>query len=251
MTQNNALLDGLGLVVGRLEVLREWVRAYYYEVLLSGHACPDCGGRLVMTGPGRASCEACHSSLDPTVEFQQSPCCGASLVFRRAHYACRQCGAPVPSRFLFDERLFDAAYFSGRMRESRERRRLEIEELRRRVAESRSGELLASDVPELDSIPGLADTLDSLSRSAFSFGETGCWDDDPFVMDAYREVIWRGVCEDAVLFSQLPALNGDPRRDRARRFMTLVFMEQEREVDLAQYGNDLLVMRHEADAEGC
>ena len=251
MTQNNALLDGLGLVVGRLEVLREWVRAFYYEVLLSGHACPDCGGRLVMTGPGRASCEACHSSLDPTVEFQQSPCCGASLVFRRAHYACRQCGAPVPSRFLFDERLFDAAYFSGRMRESRERRRLEIEELRRRVAESRSGELLASDVPELDSIPGLADTLDSLSRSAFSFGETGCWDDDPFVMDAYREVIWRGVCEDAVLFSQLPALNGDPRRDRARRFMTLVFMEQEREVDLAQYGNDVLVMRHEADAEGC
>jgi len=251
VTQNNALLDGLGLVVGRLEVLREWVRAFYYEVLLSGHACPDCGGRLVMTGPGRASCEACHSSLDPTVEFQQSPCCGASLVFRRAHYACRQCGAPVPSRFLFDERLFDAAYFSGRMRESRERRRLEIEELRRRVAESRSGELLASDVPELDSIPGLADTLDSLSRSAFSFGETGCWDDDPFVMDAYREVIWRGVCEDAVLFSQLPALNGDPRRDRARRFMTLVFMEQEREVDLAQYGNDLLVMRHEADAEGC
>ena len=165
-----------------------------------------------MTGSGRASCEACRSSLDPTVEFQQSPCCGASLVFRRVHYACRQCGAPVPSRFLFDERLFNAGYFSERMRESRERRRLKVEELRRRVAESRSGELLASDVPELDSIPGLADTLDSLSRSAFSFGETGCWDDDPFVMDAYREVIWRGVCEDAVLFSQLPALNGDPRR---------------------------------------
>ena len=251
MTRNNALLDGLGLVVSRLEVLREWVRTFYYEVLLSGHACPDCGGRLLMTGPGRASCEACHSSLDPTVEFQQSPCCGASLVFRRAHYACRQCGAPVPSRFLFDERLFNAGYFSERMRESRERWHLEIEELRRRVAESRSEEFAVFDVPELDSIPGLADALDSLSRSAFSSDDAGFWDDDPFVMDAYREVIWHGVCEDAVLFSQVPALNSDPRRDRARRFMTLVFMEQEREVDLAQYGNDLLVMRHEADAEGC
>jgi len=251
VTQNNALLDGLGLVVSRLEVLREWVRAFYYEVLLSGHACPACGGRLVMTGSGRASCEACRSSLDPTVEFQQSPCCGASLVFRRVHYACRQCGAPVPSRFLFDERLFNAGYFSERMRESRERRRLKVEELRRRVAESRSGELLVSDVPALDSIPGLADALDSLAETAVSLGDGGFWDDDPFVMDAYREVIWQGVHEDAVLFSQVPALNSDPRRDRARRFMTLVFMEQEREVDLAQYGNDLLVMRREADAEGC
>jgi len=137
------------------------------------------------------------------------------------------------------------------MRESRERRHLEIEELRRRVAESRSGEWLVSDVPELDSIPGLADALDSLVETAVSLENGGFWDDDPFVMDAYREVIWHGVCEDAVLFSQVPALNSDPRRDRARRFMTLVFMEQEREVDLAQYGNDLLVMRHEADAEGC
>ena len=111
--------------------------------------------------------------------------------------------------------------------------------------------MLVSDVPELDSIPGLADALDSLVETAVSLENGGFWDDDPFVMDAYREVIWHGVCEDAVLFSQVPALNSDPRRDRARRFMTLVFMEQEREVDLAQYGNDLLVMRHEADAEGC
>ena len=251
MTRDNVLLDGLGLVVSRLEVLREWVRAFYYEVLLAGHACPACGGRLVMTGSGQASCEACRSSLDPTVAFQQSPCCGARLVFRRAHYACLHCGAPVPSRFLFDEKLFDATYFAGRMQESRERRRREIEELRRRVAESRSGEFVVSDVPELESIPGLADALDSLVETAVSLDKSGFGDDDPFVMEAYREVIWRGVHEDAVLFSQLPVLNGDPRRDRARRFMTLVFMEQEREVDLAQYGNDVLVMRHEADAEGC
>ena len=251
MTRDNVLLDGLGLVVSRLEVLREWVRAFYYEVLLAGHACPACGGRLVMTGSGQASCAACRSSLDPTVAFQQSPCCNASLVFRRAHYACLHCGAPVPSRFLFDEKLFDGTYFAGRMQESRERRRREIEELRRRVAESRSGEFVVSDVPELESIPGLADALDSLVETAVSFDKSGFGDDDPFVMEAYRDVIWRGVHEDAVLFSQLPVLNRDPRRDRARRFMTLVFMEQEREVDLAQYGNDVLVMRHEADAEGC
>jgi hypothetical protein len=31
----------------------------------------------------------------------------------------------------------------------------------------------------------------------------------------------------------------------------LVFMQHECEVDLVQYGNDLWVMRHEADTQGC
>ena len=52
------------------------------------------------------------------------------------------------------------------------------------------------------------------------------------------------------MFSNFPALCEDVRVDRARRFVTLIYMEHEREVVLTQYGNDILVERHEADYEG-
>jgi len=47
----------------------------------------------------------------------------------------------VPSRVLFDERLFDKVYFKKMMRESRDRKMKKREELRRLFAESRSGAL--------------------------------------------------------------------------------------------------------------
>ena len=45
----------------------------------------------------------------------------------------------------------------------------------------------------------------------------------------------------SVLFSAIPSLCQDRRKDRAWRFVTLVFLEHEREVRLTQYGDDLLV----------
>jgi hypothetical protein len=41
--------------------------------------------------------------------------------------------------------------------------------------------------------------------------------------------------------SAIPALSDNARVDRARRFLTLVYLWQEREVRLTQYGNDILV----------
>ena len=46
---------------------REQARRYYYQVMLSGHVCPQCGGGLQMTHESRCRCSVCGSGLDPTV----------------------------------------------------------------------------------------------------------------------------------------------------------------------------------------
>jgi hypothetical protein len=45
---------------------------------------------------------------------------------------------------------------------------------------------------------------------------------------------------------------GDYRRDRVRRFITLIFMDNDQEIHLQQSGDDLLIRRRhsEAYAEG-
>ncbi len=52
------------------------------------------------------------------------------------------------------------------------------------------------------------------------------------------------------LFSAISPMVNDSRKDKAWRFITLIFMEQDREITLTQYGSDVLVERfnHEAYA---
>ena len=104
---DNPLVHDVLRVLARLEAFREQARAFYYAVLLSGLACPACGGRLRMIADSRCACDAGHE-LDPTVAFQRSECCNAPVARRVLHYECSTCRRTVPSRFLFDERLFDA-----------------------------------------------------------------------------------------------------------------------------------------------
>ena len=87
-------------------------RDYYYDVMLGNHLCPLCGEKLRMLEAGMAKCPSGHE-LDPTAAFQKSGCCGAKLVRRSLHYACASCGKTVPSRFSFDERVFDKVYFGN------------------------------------------------------------------------------------------------------------------------------------------
>ena len=121
--RSNPLLSGIHLVSKRVAAFKEKARRFFHCVALSAHSCPVCGGPLTMTGPSACRC-SCGRAFDPTIEFQKSNCCGARLKRRQLHYACSVCGAVAPSRFLFDERLFDAEYFAERMRESRQRKRL-------------------------------------------------------------------------------------------------------------------------------
>ena len=71
-------------------------------------------------------------------------------------------------------------------------------------------------------------------------------------MDTYRRHIQSLLGIQTLRFSDISPLAGDDRRDRVRRFITLVFMDNDLEVEIEQYGNDLLIQRrsNEAYAEG-
>jgi len=133
----NALIRGIGRVIGRVAVFKERVRDYYFDVILSQYQCIECGGPLLMTDQSECAC-SCGKIFDPTIAFQKSPCCQAHLVKKTFHYVCSRCNAVVPSRFLFDEKVFDASYFKKMMRESRKRANEKREEIRRLLAGSRS-----------------------------------------------------------------------------------------------------------------
>ncbi|MGV8080999.1 MAG: hypothetical protein AB2L22_13195 [Syntrophales bacterium] len=248
----NPLLLGIQDIISRVEHFKEEVRSFYFEVVLSPHTCPQCSERLAMTGLSECSCARGHM-FDPTIAFQVSDCCQAKLIKKTFHYACSQCQKTVSSRFLFDERVFDTEYFREMMQSSRIRAREKREEVRRLLAESRSGTLLLMDEPQLDAVPDLIRDLDEFIlgnpiRDCLSSLDV----QSGFNLAAYRSHILTLLEHHAVYFSAISPLMGDCRRDRVRRFITLVFMDNDQEIHLQQHGDDLLIRRrhNEAYAEG-
>lgn len=247
MVLSNLLLVGMERVHGRIACFKESVLSFYFEVLLSAHPCPDCTGRLDMVGTSRARCLGCGAELDPTVAFHRSPCCGAALVLRRTHYACAVCGAVVRSMFLFDESVFDSEYFKEAMRESRERARERRERVRLMLLGTRSDSLSIAALPGLEEVPGLLDALAAFVRGAPPTGPVDCEERDVFDMAEYRRAILASLCGCSVLFDAIPRVGQDPRKDRVRRFVTLMFMEQDCEVRLTQCGEIIVVERYGAE----
>ena len=247
------LVAGIERVQTRLSDFKERARAYYFEVVLSPYSCPACGGPLRMTGRSECSCSRGHT-LDPTVAFQRSHCCGAKLVRKTFHYACSGCQKTVPSRFLFNEKMFDKAYFREMMRESRARAEKKREEIRRLLAESRSGTLSLTEEPRLESIPGLVQALDEFIQTESGEACTVSFDtEDCFRMDDYREHLLSTLGWSGIRFSDIPPLIENDHQDRVRRFITLVYMQHNPpEVELTQYASDLLVQRvyHATHVEG-
>ena len=241
--EKNPLLRGIWRVSTRLARFKALVRDFYYAVLLSNHPCRECGGKLRMGGPSQCRC-GCGVELDPTVEFQRSECCGAALARRTLHYVCSSCQRIVPSKYLFDERLFDRAYFAERMRESRERKRNRLEEIRKILANSRSGALQIGDVPDPDAIPGLTADLDRFVGSRPQVALSAFLGDKELDMAEYRRLILENAgC--LIRFSAMRSLCDNVRLDRVRRFITLLFMEQAGEVSLGQLDNDIQVQVYE------
>ena len=247
-TITNPLLLGMLRVALRLDVFQSRARRFYHDVMLSPHDCPECGGRLTMTDPSRCQCENGHA-LDPTTQFQKSACCSASLIRKNLHYACSHCQRITPSRFLFDERLFDADYFRLKMAESRERKQAKRKEAIERLFASRSGALSITDTPAIDAIPGLSQDLDAFIGSAPLIPLSQFLSRDEFHLDEYRRALEGSIPPGCMIrFSAIPPVSKSLRRDRARRLITLLFMEQAREVELTQCGeNDIKVERYETD----
>lgn len=241
MTARNPLILGIERVHEQVGLLKEAARDFYYRVSLLSHDCPACSGRLAMMGPSKARCSACGREIDPTVVFQRSPCCGAPLELQRTHYACGECGTVVPSRFLFDERTFDDQYFIEAMRQSRERARKRRERVRLMLLGTRSDALCISELPELGEVPGLTEALGSFVEQRQAVPLSRFVGDDVFSMEDYRQAILRALCGCSVLFDAIPRVGQDARKDRVRRFVTLLYMEHDHEVTMSQYGERIVV----------
>jgi hypothetical protein len=176
-----------------------------------------------------------------------------TLTRKTFHYACSGCHKIVPSRFIFDERLFDAEYFREMMQDSRRRAMVKKEEVRKLLAESRSGELTLKDDPDFDAIPELFKDLDMfIQNNAYQLSD-GAFDlKSGFDMTPYRNQTLSLLSQSPIRFSSITPIPGDDRLDKVRRFITLIFMDNDREVNIQQHGNDLLIWRRqdEAHAEG-
>ena len=227
---------------------RAEARRFYYAVLRARYRCPACGARMRFAACDCWSCD-CGHTLDPSLVFALSPCCGVKLIRNHAHYACARCRGRVASPFLFDERLFDRVYFRERMRQTRERRRTKREEMRKRLAGTRSPPVVAGEGLHLHDVPGLAGDLDAFLGMASRQPEPAA-PEDVFDLDCYKSHIRAALEGHERLFTAIPPLPPGGRRDRVRRFMTLLFLEHEGELRLVQYGERLLVEPNEAHIEG-
>jgi len=249
MADVNPLIQGIVHVQDLVSRYRDHARAFYCEILCAAHPCPTCGAKMQMASAYEWRC-GCGVTLDPTVEFQRSLCCQARVQRRRCHYVCSRCGAPAVSTFLFDERLFDARYFSEKMSESRQRRIRRKEALRRFLAASRSKDLIVLEFPDNAVIDSVFQAIDGLVEARQGDDMADYSGSDAFRMEAYREILLASLQGRSVRFDALPQVCADPRLDRARRLMTLLFMEQSRQVWLEQRNQEIMVIPYETHSEG-
>jgi len=249
MVTPNPLTQDIELVRASIAMFKTHVREFYFRVVLGDFPCVRCGRIMAMTGPSECTC-VCGFRLDPTLEFQRSTCCDARLRRARSHYVCTDCGAVVPSRFLFDEVLLDRQYFRDKMSECRERKRRRRQELRLLLAASRSHDLQVTDTPDAATLSELAAELDRFVGDGESSSVHEFLGRDDFRMEDYRKLVLAHLDAEGTRFIALPAICEDLRVDRVRRFTALIFMEQAREVWLEQRGDDIVVTPYEVDVQG-
>ena len=147
--------------------------------------------------------------------------------------------------FLFDDRIINADYFREKMSEWRENKRRQREERRLFLAASRSNPLLLTENPDSNALRGLFETLDEFLGEAQTSDERAFRDGPVYRLDDYRQMILSRLAGAIFQFEAFPALIENRRLDRARRFLTLLFMEQAGEVLLEQRGGTILVIPHD------
>jgi hypothetical protein len=231
----------------RVQGFREQVRRFFYEVILSGHDCPKCEGRLEMISDSRSRCSGCGAGLDPTVAFQRCPSCRGKPKVRIRRYVCGACGADINSQFLFDGLVFDAEYFRQKVAESRQRKRELRERVRQMLAESRSN-VLQLEALEPAGATDLFQALDGLSLEAFAAalppGRNG------FDLKRYQAHIQAYLRPFPLSLEQIPPLSENTRLDRVWRFIALIFLAHAGIAQIWQQGDMIMVMQRETDREG-
>ncbi len=222
-------------------------KQFYYAIVLLGHRCPKCNGGLVMVAEGLCKCRSCGHKFDPTITFQRCGVCGGTLEFRLRRYRCKQCGTDIASRFLFDGLTFNKEYFRERMAESRQRKKQQRERVRRMLAESRS-EALSLPAAELSSVPGLQDALNSLT---VDLADLIRWvPQEGFDLKRYESHIQAHIRDFPISLDEIPPFGEDARKDRIWRFIAIIFLAHFGLIDIWQDGQEIMVMKHEANGEG-
>lgn len=125
------------------------------------------------------------------------------------------------------------------MQISRERAKKQQEEIKRLMVQSRSGALELVEEPIIEDVPGLIEALDNfiLSDEKLTY-DLALKSGQAFKMTEYKNHLHKFLGWGKQLFSKILPLDENRRRDRIWRFVTLIFMAQDGEVELIQYGND-------------
>ena len=130
------------------------------------------------------------------------------------------------------------------MKASRAKKRKKKEEMIKFLTDARSGELPLLQEPCLESVPGLIADLDHFVGADGEESNDAALDTNSvFSMDDYRSHILSALDCGSRFFSKINNLGADHREDKVYRFVTLIFMQNDQEVELTQYANDLLIER--------
>lgn len=222
-------------------------RRFFYTVMLSDYTCPKCNGILDMLKEGRCQCGQCHYEFDPTVAFQHCSVCGGGVVLKIRRYHCKQCGMEVNSRFVFDTLPFEAEYFKQKMIESRRRKRLQLENVRQMLAQSRSSEVVY-DSGDLNSVPGLVEALNWLTNG---IDEATLLElKNRFDLQKYEDHVIKSIGDRPTNLRDIPPIIEDLKRDLIWRFVAVIFLEHVRQVAVVQEQDMIWVAKY-VDRERC
>ena len=230
----------LGEVVTHLV---QQVRYFFYRVMLLGQACPKCNGSLKMIRDGQCKCEKCAHQFDPTVEFQRCSSCGGLPVLRVRRYVCSRCGSDINSRFLFEGLVFDTEYFRVKIAESRQRKKEQRERVRKMLAESRSGPLML-EATDLDSVPGLVDVLNSLTKNLDESVKLEL--KSQFDLNRYQDHVNKCLTSEPMDLREIPPLIENLKIDLIWRFVAIIFLQHYGQIDIQQQKEEIMVIKREA-----
>ena len=132
------------------------------------------------------------------------------------------------------------------MKASRAKAKKKKEEMIKLLMEARSGELPLLQNPCLESIPDLIADLDHFVGADGDGSNDAALDTNSvFSMDDYRSHILSALDCGSRFFSKINILGANHREDKVNRFVTLIFMQNDQEIELTQYDNDLLIEKPE------
>jgi len=223
-------------------------KRFYYAIMLLGHVCPKCDGKLVMVAEGRCKCRACRYEFDPTAAFQKCSLCGGTPKLQLRRYQCGKCGCDITSRFLFEGLVFNSEYFREKMCESRKRKKERLEHVRKMLAECRSSPVDMRCI-DLSSVPGLEDALNNLTSQ---IAETPRWvPKESFDLKRYENHIEAHIEDFPKNFGEIPPLSENLRKDLIWRFIAIIFLAHAGIIKIWQDGQTIMVIKNGTDTERC